>query len=282
MKKKATDAQRSITTLPIMPGTLILCGCTLLIFLAVISAMAFAGMVQVPDFLAGFFGQDDGALTDDGFAEDFLASLSGNAPDLHAVNETLLDLSADSLKDLLLSSRPAASYYQNIEVTWTDGASVFRKNQIHYIVSGERVRVECYPIDGVPKYVICNSEHFWIMEGSSARLFSRGDPDSPLSPQSECGIPSLSRMQAMIAEADAGKYSLSLETVMNSPCIRVSFTDTVSGVREVFDVMPDRGVIIAAASYLPGSDMPYYQMSTAAILTDLSGMDESTFDIPDL
>ena len=87
-------------------------------------------------------------------------------------------------------------------------------------------------------------------------------------------------MQAMIAEADEGKYTLQLETVSSSPCIRVIFTDAVSGVRETYDVMPDRGLIIAASSCLPGSEMPYYQMTTTSILTDLSGLDDSTFEIP--
>ncbi len=279
MKKKPTVSQRTITTLPIMPGTLIVCGCTLAFFLAVFSVMAFAGMITVPDFLAPLFGQASGSAEDDGFAENFLASLSGNAPDLNTADEKLLDLSEDSLKDLLLASRPADSYYQCMDVTWTDGASVFNKSQVYFIVSGDRIHAEIYPVGGIPKYMNCSSTQFWIREAGESRLFSRSDSSS-FTPEGECGIPSLTRMQAMIAEAEEGKYALQLETVMHSPCIRVSFTDAVSGVMETFDVMPDRGLIIAASSCLPGSEMPYYQMTTTAILTDLSGLDDTTFEIP--
>ena len=279
MKKKPQESRHTITTLPIMPGTLLLCGCTLAAFLAIFCVMAFAGMITLPDFLADIFGQGSGSAEDDGFAEDFLASLSGNAPDLQTADEKLLDLSADSLKELLLASRPADSYYQCMDVTWTDGSSVFNKSRVYFIVSGDHVHAEVYPVDGTPKYMICDNTQFWIREDGNARTFSRTESSS-LTPEGECGIPSLSRMQAMIAAADAGQYTLQLETVQRSPCIRVSFTDTVSGVTEIYDVMPDRGLIIAASSCLPGSEMPYYQMSTTAILTDLSGLDASAFEIP--
>ena len=279
MKKKTSDSQHTITTLPIMPGTLILCGCTLAFFLVIFSIMAYAGMITVPDFLAPLFGQANNSAADDGFAKDFLASLNGHAPDLHTEYKKLLDLSEDSLKDLLLASRPADSYYQCMDVTWTDGASSFHKSQVYFIVSGERIHAEVFPVDGPPKYMNCSSSQFWIREGSESRLFSRSDSSS-FSPEGECGIPSLSRMQAMIAEAETGKYTLQMETVKNSPCIRVIFTDAVSGVRETYDVMPDRGLIVAASSCLPGSEMPYYQMTTTTILTDLSGLDDSTFEIP--
>ena len=279
MKKKPTESQHTITTLPILPGTLLLCGCTLAVFLAVFCAMAFAGMITLPDFLEGFFGQGSGSEDDDGFAQDFLASLSGSAPDLQTADERLLDLSADSLKELLLASRPSDSYYHCMDITWTDGASVFNKSQVYFIVSEERVYAEIYPLGGTPKYMICDDTQFWIREGNESRLFSRSD-DSALTPEGECGIPSLSRMQAMIAASEKGQYTLQLETVQNSPCIRVSFTDTTSGVQEVYDVMPDRGLIVAASSSLPGKEMPYYQVITTAILTDLSGLDASVFEIP--
>ena len=279
MKKKPKDTQRTITTLPIVPGTLVLFGCTLAFFLAIFIAMAFADMITVPGFLAPLFGQSDKSAEDDGFSEDFLASLSGNTPDLHSSDEKLLDMSADSLKDLLLASKPADSYYQCMDVTWTDGASVFNKFQVYFVVSGERIHAEIYPVGAPPKIMNCSSTQFWISEAGASRLFSRSESSS-LTPEGECGIPSLSRMQAMIAEADEGKYTLQLETVSSSPCIRVIFTDAVSGVRETYDVMPDRGLIIAASSCLPGSEMPYYQMTTTSILTDLSGLDDSTFEIP--
>jgi hypothetical protein len=44
--------------------------------------------------------------------------------------------------------------------------------------------------------------------------------------------------------------------------------------------MPDNGLVIAATSYLPGADMPYYVMSTESLLTDITGFDESIFDMP--
>ena len=87
-------------------------------------------------------------------------------------------------------------------------------------------------------------------------------------------------MQKMIAEAEAGKYTLTMETMLDSPCIRAIFTDTASGVREIFDVLPDYGIIVTASSYLPGEQSPYYMVQTNSILTDISEFDEAIFEIP--
>ena len=54
----------------------------------------------------------------------------------------------------------------------------------------------------------------------------------------------------------------------------------MSGVREIFDVMPDYGIIVTASSYLPEGTSPYYMMQTNSILTDISGFNESIFEIP--
>ena len=54
MKKTQNKNHRDgITRLPILPGTLVLCGCTLLIFLALMLTLYHSGMVAVPEFLSG-------------------------------------------------------------------------------------------------------------------------------------------------------------------------------------------------------------------------------------
>ena len=280
MKRSSKDNPRStITTLPLLPGTLVLCGCTLLLFLGILVAMYAGGMITGPEFLTDLFGEGSGDEGDDGFSAGFLASLNGSAHDLSAPSEELLDLSPDSLKELLLASTPVSSYYQTMEVTWTDG-TVFHKTTVHYIVSGDHVHAEIYPAAGTPQTITCNGERFLLREDGVSRVFSRTGVYADFTPEGAAGIPRLSRMQAMIAAAEEGKYELSMETVQDSPCIRVRFTDTLSGVEENFDVLPDLGVILAASSALPGTETPYYQMTTTSILTDLTGVEESTFDIP--
>jgi len=277
MKKSQNNTRRDgITRLPIMPGTLVLCGCTLLIFAAILIAMYRGGMLAVPDFLAGFLGSD---RTDDGgdsFAEDFLASLSGNAPALDGTDEKLLSMSPDALKELLLACTPYPSYYQVYDVTWTDGSSVFRRTQVYYIVSESRVHAEIFPNDGMPRRFTCDETRFYFEENGVSRLLPRGE----FTPEGEAGIPSLSRLQQMIAEAGEGRYTLSLAIADDSPCIRVTLTDPLTGVGETYDVLPDYGLIISASLTLPGVEMQHYQVNTTALLTDPTGLAESTFDIP--
>ena len=277
MKKTQNITHRDgITRLPILPGTLVLCGCTLLIFLALMLAMYHSGMVPVPEFLSGLFAADRTEDGSDSFPADFLASVSGNAPALDQADEKLLTLSDDSLREILLACQPYPSYYQVFDVTWTDGSAVFRRAQIYFIVSGEHVHAEIFPNDNMPRYFICDAEKIYLSENSVGRILSRGD----FSPEEDAGIPSLARVQQMIAEADEGKYNLSLESIDTSPCIRVTLEDPLTGVAESYDILPDYGLIISAACSLPGMEMQHYQLTTTALLTDLTGLSESTFDIP--
>ena len=135
------------------------------------------------------------------------------------------------------------------------------------------------PFQGSKGQLTADADTLYIREGSSSRRFPRNE-EYVFTPESELGLPSLARMQKMIAEAEAGKYTLTMETMLDSPCIRAIFTDTASGVREIFDILPDYGIIVTASSCLPGEQSPYYMMQTNSILTDISEFDEAIFEIP--
>ena len=281
MKKQKDKNRAEITTLPILPGTLLICGTFLAGFLILVAALYYSGVVSLPPVLENLLHGGRGQDPESVFQEQFLASLEGNAPALDEADVRLLDLSPGELKTLLLACEPAQSSYQLADVIRTSGASVFSKTEVLCITSGARTHVEVWSSTRtVEKLVIANETEMYIREGADARHFSRTGEWASFTPQGEAGLPSLARMQRMIAEADEGKYELSLTTVLSSPCIRASFTDTLSGTREVFEVMPDTGLILNAASYLPGDETPYYQMQTTSVLLNLSRLDETIFDIP--
>lgn len=275
MKEKKKSAH-NITSLPILPGTLFLCACTLLAFLGIFALLIWGGIAEMPEFITSFFYRNDNSDT---FSEEFLAALSGNAPELDQADERLLTLSSESLLEVLLACEPLDNYYHRVDLTWTDGKGVFHRTEAYYIVSENRFIAEIYPNARSPKTVISNGTDVYFREGNSARILSRTDA-TDFSLESEIGIPTFSRMREMLEAAEEGAYTLSVETVQNSPCIRVTFTDTVSNISEIYDILPDYGLIVAAYSRLPGTDFVYYQMTTTTILTDLSGLDDSTFDIP--
>lgn len=279
MKKNNREASRSaITTLPILPGTLVLCGCMCLLFITILIAVYASGMAELPGFLSAFLGDGDEVQADDGFPSDFLASLSGNAPVTDPLDEALLNLSPEALRDLLLRCTPEENYFQQMDVLRTDG-SAFQTTRVTYIVSQGRVYVHSKASSGSAREILCVEDRCRITENGESRIFTMGE-ESSFTPEGEAGIPSFTRMQRMMAEAEEGKYILSTEITEGSPCIRVQFTDPVSGVREIFDVLPDVGVILSASSVLPDADVPYYQMTTVSVLTDLSEVPQSLFDIP--
>lgn len=278
MKKNRAHSQGDVTTLPIIPGTLIIAGGVLIAFILMMVLLYHSGILTPPAFLDGLFSSGDTADPGDGFSEEFLASLAGNNP-LAGDPAVLMDMSQGSLKELLLAAEPTHSYYQIASVTWADANARFTTAQVYYLVAGTQIHAESFTSSTLPKQLTANADTFYIREGASFRHFSRSE-STTFTPEGEMGLPSLSRMQAMIGAAEEGKYDLSLETILNTPCIRASFTDTVSGVRETFDVIPDYGIIVAAYSYLPDATSPYYMMQTSSVLTDISGFDESIFSIP--
>lgn len=279
MKKNRTSSHTDVTTLPIIPGTLIIAGGLLLAFMILMAVLYQAQILTPPAFLQGFFTPENAEDPGDGFSEEFLSSLTGHAPLLEDSDDKLLDLSPASLKEILLSAEPVASYYQTASVTWADEEDHFTSVQIYYLVSGSRIHAEVFSPTLLPKQLTADADTFFIREGTTSRHFSRSKA-SDFTPEGELGLPSLARMQRMIAQADEGKYTLSLETLLNTPCIRATFTDTISGIRETFEVIPDYGIIVSAYSYLPDADAPHYLMQTTSVLTDISGFDESIFAIP--
>lgn len=279
MKKQNHSGRTDVTTLPIVPGTILITVGILVAFLVLMSVLYSTQILTPPAFLQGIFSQGAEAPPDDGFADQFLSSLTGHSPLTDRANEKLLDLTPEALREIILGINPVKEYYHSATVTWADTNDRFTAVQVYCLVSGDRLRGEIYYTGSTSKQLIADAGTLYIREGSLSRRFPR-NAEATFTPESELGLPSLSRMQKMIAEAEEGKYTLAMETVLDSPCIRATFTDTVSGVREVFDVMPDYGIIINAASYMPNSQSPYYMMQTNTILTDISGFEESVFEIP--
>lgn len=278
MKKNRAHPQGDVTTLPIIPGTLVIAGGVLIAFVLLMAMLYHSGILTPPAFLDGLFSSGDAVDPGDGFSEEFLSSLDGNNP-LAGDSAVLMDMSQESLKELLLAAEPTHSYYQIASVTWADANDRFTTAQVYYLVSGTKIHAESFTSSTLPKQLTADEDTFYIREGTTSRHFIRSG-STTFTPEGEMGLPSLSRMQSMIGAAESGKYTLSLETILNTPCIRASFTDTVSGVRETFDVIPDYGIIVAAYSYLPDASAPYYMMQTSSVLTDISGFDESIFSIP--
>lgn len=275
---KQKNTRADITVLPIVPGIAVLSAVMLLSFLVLLIALNLGGMISLPGWIERIIGTaPDEVSEEDRFSREFLSALTGTE---QAIGGELVYMETDgeSLLPLLLSAKTIPSFYQTCTVTRSSGEEALTQ-QLFRIVSGEKEHAEIVSRGYLAKSVTADGTSIAVTEGANTRTFSRSGSDI-FTTESELGLPSLTRMQRMIAEAEEGKYTLQLSSTKDTLCIRAEFTDTASGVREVFEVVPDCGIIFTAASYLPGEDTPYYTLTTESLLIDITGFNESIFEMP--
>lgn len=267
-----------ITVLPILPGIAVLSAVMLVSFFFLLIALNLGGMISLPGWIERIIGTAPNEVSEeDRFSREFLSALTGEA---QAITGELVYMETDieSLLPLLLSAETIPSFYQTCTVTRSSGEEMLTQ-QLFRIVSGDREHAELVSRGHLTKFITADGIEIAVTEGTNTRRFPRGG-SAVFTTESELGLPSLARMQRMIAEAEEGKYTLQLSSTKDTLCIRAEFTDTISGVREVFEVVPDCGIIFTAASYLPGEDTPYYTLTTESLLIDITGFDESVFEMP--
>ncbi len=278
-QSKSNEKRTDITVLPIVPGTVILSVVMLLAFLLLLIVLNLNGMIDLPDWIERIIGTAEADNDEtDSFGDAFLSSLSGTQ---QPTESDILYMQADdeTLRAILQSTTPAEAYYHTCTVGRTNASGETVTRQIFRIVSGDREHAEVLFRGQLETSVTLNAETVALTQQGHTRTFSR-TADSVFTTESEIGFPSFDRMMRMLSDAEDGKYTLSLSATQDTSCIRAEFTDTASGTREIFDILPDCGLIVAASSYLPSSDTPYYTLRTISLLTDITGFDESIFDMP--
>ncbi len=277
-EKKNAPAEADVTVLPIVPGTIILSAIMFVSFLVLLVVLNVNQMIHLPSWMERILGTEQEIVEGDTFSEEFLSTLAGKEQPLEG---ELLYLPSDTetLLPLLLNTSPATAFYQSYSLTRADGTGTKTTQQIFRIVSGEKEHTEILMDGQLVKIMTSNKDFIRVTERDETRIFPRSE-GSVFTPESELGLPSVTRMQEMLKAADTGKYTLSLSASEDTTCIRAEFTDTLSGTREVYEILPDCGVIFAAESYLPGESAPYYTLRTSSLLTDITGFDASIFDMP--
>ncbi len=279
MKQKKQDPSKTdITSLPIIPGTLILSAIMLIAFALLFIVLNRQQMIDLPLWIERIIGTAPEERNEgDSFSQAFLDSLNGTAQPVQE-NLVYMETDTETLFSLLMNTVSTDSFYQSctLKRLSSDGKTVTQ--QIFRIVSNGCEHTEILANGQLVKTFTANKDTIQITEQGESRLFPRNG--TVFSPEGELGLPSLIRMHTMLLQAESGKYALSLSASNGTSCIRAEFTDTISGTREVYEVLPDCGLIFAAQSYLPGESTPYYVLTTNSLLSQVTGFDESIFDIP--
>lgn len=276
MKNRNESRRRDIATLPLLPGTLVLIGVLLLFFLVLLLVLHHYDILQFPDFLESWLDAGGKPSDDDSFQEAFFASLEGKSPDDVSDSCLSLTMTEDNLLELFLAGEMPDSLYWQATVTWMQGDTYVSTN-VRYIAMGERIYAYAQSAQTMSRLLICDADTVYIQENGKGRRFARTEHFSPLS---ELGLPSLSFYQEQLRQAAADDYTLTIGESMKSPCICVDYTDPISGMSEILEILPDCGVIVSAYTRLPSMQTPYYAVTTDSLLTNLQGFDTSIFDIP--
>lgn len=277
-ENKQVQKKTDIATLPIVPGTIILSAVMLLAFLILLVILNVNQMIDLPLWAERIIGTaPEDADEGDSFSQAFLDSLKGKSQPVQG-DLVYMETDTETLLKLLLNATPTRAFYQSCVVTRADEGGKTVKQQIFRVVSAEQEHTEVLVSGRLAKTVSANAEAITIMEQGKTRTFRR--ENTVFTPESELGLPSFERMLTMLNEAESGKYTLTLSAAKGATCIRAEFTDTLSGTREIYEVLPDCALIFAAESYLPGEDTPYYLMITDSLFTDITDFDESIFNTP--
>ncbi len=279
MKQKKQDAAKAdITTLSIVPGTILLSAVMLIAFVILFVVLNVNQMIDLPLWIERIIGTAPEEISEgDSFSQAFLDSLQGSSQPVQG-DLVYMETDNETLLSLLMNAATTDAFYQSCTLKRIDSGGETVTQQIFRIVSDGKEHTEILANGQLAKTVTANADFIHVYELGASRRFRRDN--TVFTTESELGLPSISRMHTMLLQAESGKYTLSLSAANGTTCIRAEFTDSISGIREIYEILPDCGLIFAAESYLPGESTPYYVLTTDSLLSQVTGFDESIFDIP--
>ena len=269
-KDTSNSAEQRVKVLPIMPGVIVIAALSAVVFLAAIFVMSRYGIIRLPAFIENIISsRPDETKTESSPWDELLSSLGGKN-EITSFSPERADYSSVRLSEILPTMIPDG-YFQLYSLT----ENAARTKEISVMRLGEKCRLTSYT-DGEAKLsVVYDGSGAKITDTGGSLTYKKGDAFlASFNPESEVGIPSVSRLAGILNdyENDAdGTYSVmydSVSGIFRVTCVRQA------GIREEYDVRADLGVIIACRMYAGEADSPYYDLTTTALLTEVSYLDE--------
>lgn len=261
--KKVTSS----TTLPILPGTIVLLLALFLLLAGLFTVLYRAELIALPAAVQGWFAPAQKEETSPS-APDYLPTLSGQT----AGTESLRSLAGLSLREKVLAAYKPETVYQYFTVTWVTGESS-RTWEVYCIASDGARRADVYENGQFVRLTVERDGRQYVRDAHAGRYTPTKDG---FSVEAEIGLPSLAMLQQRIADGLEAEYTPSTFNLCET--VTVTFTDPDGGTRESYEILPDTGVIVSAVSTLPDAVLPHYYMSTQTLLTSFT-VDKSVFEI---
>ncbi|MBO5109579.1 MAG: hypothetical protein J6D21_02575 [Clostridia bacterium] len=270
-----------------VPGLIVLS-----VILAVIVAVALLFLVRLELVQLPFLGgaSTTPVETDRSFADELLSRLPAQ-PD-GGEEGVSLEITLDDLETIVTEAASDVDHVHRMKITYTSGV---RRIQYAEVVSkGGKFRADLTDSQGtVLKRILYDKVHIQVFDGATgqSKIFALNDWFSlsnaenkellamlyGFSPKGEIGIPSMADVLELLTTEEIADYRIELVRDEKVHYIRVSFTYTLTGVREEYDLDLETGIILSARSSLNGT--VYYTAETEEISYVLTEYGDSYFKI---
>ncbi len=258
-----------ITSLPILPGVIVLAVAAILVFAGVLFVMRRAELIEFPQFIENWFNREDAPATRGELSwEEIIADIGGNRVDVSYNHGDSVDWSSLTL-DEIFSVDAYPNYYQIYTVTYRTGDRQTSSN-ISYMRSSDKRRIEFVSGKLSDKTVITDGERVKITDDSGSKIFSLSDYEKDFTPEGEVGMPTATDLKAKLYSYAECDYSIEFLLDSSTNVMKITLTDKITGNREEYELLTESGVITSMVMYRVDESLPYYELRTSALVTDVN------------
>lgn len=272
-RETTDDSDRQVKVLPIIPGISLIALGVIAVFLVAVFIMSRFGIIKLPEFIDNLINPNAGETKTENSPWDELISAIGGKEENTVFSIGDADYSSVSLSTVFPEIRPE-NYFQLFALAERSGATE-RKTEIAAMYSGECVRFTSYADGQAEKSVIYDGRKVKVTDSTGSRVFSADEAYiAAFPPEGEVGLPSFDKLGQRLKEYEAGGKSITVMYDSVNCTFRVSVFDDGTGIKEEYDVRADLGVVLSCRLFSDNSDIPYYELTTTALLTSVEYTDE--------
>ena len=283
-KKQASNRR---TSMSMVPGLIVLSIVILAIVVMAVVFLSRMGLLEIP-FLGG--ESTTPADTKVSFAEELLSRLP--PPSDKEGESVFLTITPDELETIVSEASKEVDHYHRMRITYSSG--VKRITYAEVVSKGGKFRADLKDSQGlVLKRMLYDTVRIQVFDGATghSKVFAlnewfslSSEEDRELltllygfSPKGELGLPSMSDVLTLLDSEEISDYEIRLVKEEKRHYILVSFTYTLTGVKEEYELDLETGIVLGARSSLDG--VTYYTVETEEIRYNVSEYEDSYFKI---
>ena len=284
--EKAKKTNRWTST-SMVPGLIVLSTVILAIVIFAVVFLSRMGLLEIP-FLQG--ESTTPVHTNPSFADELLSRLP--SPSDKGTESVFLTITADELETIVAEASEDVDHYHRMRITYSSG--VKRVSFAEVVARGGKFRADLKDSHGVVlKRMLYDAVRIQLFDGATGdskvfalnEWFSLSNAEDRefltllygFSPKGELGLPSMADVLALLDSEEIADYEIRLVKEEKRHYILVSFTYTLTSVKEEYELDLETGIVLGARSSFDGT--VYYTVETEEIRYDVSEYEDSFFKI---